>query len=264
MRFLKPTRLRLYSQIFFFALFLLLLLRTEFRGSLSSSAHEIRLPYPVGLFFRLDPLVAISNALASHALYKGLLVSLIILIPTLLFRALLLRMDLPAGLHSPFLRKLEIGAQARQATDGSNRYKRWQNTKYYLLAAVLVAAALGTGIVGWLDPFSFLVRSLGLSILPATNYGLQAFLSATGTKSVGNCAANWSGTALRSGRDAAQFQAALFPPRRLAGRALHLHHCAEFSNHAVLVPRHLSAGSAAGADLPLVGAGAGERIREMQ
>ena len=45
-----------------------------------------------------------------------------------------------------------------------------------LLAAVLVAAALGTDIVGWLDPFSFLVRSLGLSILPGTNYGLQAFL----------------------------------------------------------------------------------------
>jgi polyferredoxin len=85
MRFLKPTRLRLYSQIFFFALFVLLLLRTEFRGSLNSSASEIRLPYPVGMFFRLDPLVAISNALSSHALYKGLLVSLFILIPTLFF-----------------------------------------------------------------------------------------------------------------------------------------------------------------------------------
>ena len=67
MRFLKPTRLRLYSQIFFFALFVLLLLRTEFRGSLNSSASEIRLPYPVGMFFRLDPLVAISNALSSSA-----------------------------------------------------------------------------------------------------------------------------------------------------------------------------------------------------
>ena len=85
MRFLKPTRLRLYSQIFCFALFLLLLFRTEFRGALSSSAQDIRLPYPVGLFFRLDPLVAISNALASHALYKGLLVSVVVLIPTLFF-----------------------------------------------------------------------------------------------------------------------------------------------------------------------------------
>jgi len=56
----------------------------------------------------------------------------------------------------------------------SNRYKRWQTAKYYLLIAGLVAALLGSGIVGWLDPFSLLVRSLGLSFLPATNYALQA------------------------------------------------------------------------------------------
>jgi hypothetical protein len=41
----------------------------------------------------------------------------------------------------------------------------------------VVAALMGTGIVGWMDPFSFLVRSLGLSIVPATNYGLRAALS---------------------------------------------------------------------------------------
>jgi hypothetical protein len=37
---------------------------------------------------------------------------------------------------------------------------------------------LGTGVVGWLDPFSLLVRSVGLSVLPATNYALQAGLGA--------------------------------------------------------------------------------------
>jgi hypothetical protein len=60
----------------------------------------------------------------------------------------------------------------------SNRYKRWQTTEYYILAAALIAALLGTGIVGWLDPFSFLVRSIGLSVMPVTNYGLQAALGA--------------------------------------------------------------------------------------
>ena len=53
-------------------------------------------------------------------------------------------------------------------------YKR--QTKYYLLIASLVAAVFGTGIVGWLDPFSLLVRSVGLSILPATNHALRASL----------------------------------------------------------------------------------------
>ena len=158
MRFLKPTRLRLYSQIVFFALFLLLLLRTEFRGSLSSSAQEIRLSYPVGLFFRLDPLVAISNALASHALYKGLLVSLLILIPTLFFGRFFCGWICPLGSIHHFFGSLKSERKRGKQWVDSNRYKRWQNTKYYLLAAVLVAAALGSGVVGWLDPFSFLVR----------------------------------------------------------------------------------------------------------
>ena len=176
MRFLKPTRLRLYSQIFFFALFLLLLLRTEFRGSLNSSASEIRLPYPVGMFFRLDPLVAIGNALSSHALYKGLLLSFFILIPTLFFGRFFCGWICPLGSIHHFFGSLKSERKRGKQLLESNRYKRWQNTKYYLLATVLVAAALGSGIVGWFDPFSFLVRSLGLSILPSTNYGLQAFL----------------------------------------------------------------------------------------
>ena len=80
LHFPKPTKLPTLSQIVFFFLVLSLLLRTEFRGSLTVSASEIRLPYPVSLFFQFDPLVAISNALPSRALYRGLLWSLVVLI----------------------------------------------------------------------------------------------------------------------------------------------------------------------------------------
>ncbi len=176
MRFLRPTRLRLYSQIFFFALFLFLLLRTEFRGSLTSSAREIRLPYPVGLFFQLDPLVSIANALAGHALYKGLLLSLVILIPTLFLGRFFCGWICPMGSIHHFFGNWKSEKKRGKQLLESNRYKRWQNVKYYLLFALLIGALLGTGLVGWLDPFSLLVRSMGLSILPATNYGLQASL----------------------------------------------------------------------------------------
>ena len=178
MAHLKPTRLRWLSQVIFFLLFVFLLLRTEFRGSLHASASEIRLPYPVNLFFRLDPLVALSNALASRALYRGLLWSLLILIPTMILGRFFCGWICPLGsIHHFFSSWKSERKRGRQLIE-SNRYKRWQTTKYYLLIACLVAAVLGTGIVGWLDPFSFLVRSLGLSILPATNYGLRAFLGA--------------------------------------------------------------------------------------
>jgi polyferredoxin len=175
---LKPTRLRCLSQIIFFLLFLFLLLRTEFRGSLHAFAGDLRLPYPVNLFFRLDPLVALSNALASRALYHGLLLSLLILIPTIFLGRFFCGWICPLGSIHHFFSGLKSERKRGKQLVESNRYKPWQSTKYYLLVAGLVAALVGSGIVGWLDPFSLLVRSLGLSILPATNYGVSAVLRA--------------------------------------------------------------------------------------
>jgi polyferredoxin len=166
--------LRLYSQIFFFALFLFLLLRTEFHGSLRNSASDIRIPYPVGLFFQLDPLIALSNALASHSLYRALLWCLLILIPTMFVGRFFCGWICPLGSIHHFFSSLKSERKRGKQLLESNRYQRWQTTKYYTLAAVLIAALLGTGVVGWLDPFSLLVRSVGLSVLPATNYALQA------------------------------------------------------------------------------------------
>ncbi len=164
------------SQVVFFLLFLFLLLRTEFRGSLTSSTSEIHLPYPVSLFFQLDPLVALSNALSSHALYRGLLWSLVVLIPTMFLGRFFCGWICPLGSIHHFFSSLKSERKRGKQLLESNRYKRWQTTKYYLLIVSLVAALFGTGIVGWLDPFSFLVRSVGLSVLPATNYGLRATL----------------------------------------------------------------------------------------
>jgi len=174
--FERPVRLRLCSQISFFLLFLFLLIRTEFRGSIATSGTDILLPYPVGLFFRLDPLVSLANALTGHGLYQGLLVSLVILIPTMFLGRFFCGWICPLGSIHHFLGGLKSERKRGKQLLESNRYKRWQTTKYYLLIAVLISALLGTGVVGWLDPFSFLVRSLGLSVLPTTNYAFQASL----------------------------------------------------------------------------------------
>lgn len=188
---LKPTMLRCLSQTLFFSFFVFLLLRTEFRGSLRSAGREIHLPYPVQLFFRLDPLIAMSNALASRALYRGLLWSLVVVIPTLLLGRFFCGWICPLGsIHHFFSSRTSERKRGMQLIE-SNRYKRWQTTKYYLLFAALMAALCGSGIVGWLDPFSFLVRSLGLSILPGTNYALDGGLriighSRWGSGSLGN------------------------------------------------------------------------------
>lgn len=180
MHFPKPTKLRAWTQVAFFLLFLFLLLRTEFRGSFAASHGEIRLPYPVWLFFRLDPLVAVSNALSARALYRGLLWSLLVLIPTMFLGRFFCGWICPLGSIHHFFSSMKSERKRGKQLLESNRYKRWQTTKYYVLIACLVAAAFGTGLVGWLDPFSFLVRSVGLSVLPTTDYSLRAFLHLLG------------------------------------------------------------------------------------
>ena len=132
---LKPTRWRWLSQVIFFSLFAFLLLRTEFRGSLHAGGSEIRIPYPVSLFFQFDPLVALSNALSSHALYRGLFWSLIVLIPTMLIGRFFCGWICPLGSIHHFFSSLKSERKRGKQLLESNRYKRWQTTKYYILAA---------------------------------------------------------------------------------------------------------------------------------
>ena len=73
---------RRVSQILFLLLFLVLLAFTSLRG-VPGATSNIHLAAPVRLFFEWDPLVAAANAIATHALYRGLLWSLVILLPTL-------------------------------------------------------------------------------------------------------------------------------------------------------------------------------------
>ena len=171
---MKLAKARRISQIVFLALFLCLLFQTEFRGSFHTVHGDPRLPYPVRWFLELDPLIALGSALASHALYQGLLWSLAILIPTLFLGRFFCGWICPLGtLHhwiSGFRSKSKLGLRRIE----SNRYQRWQELKYYLLAALLVAALLGSGIYGLLDPISLLVRSLAISVLPAMNYAVNA------------------------------------------------------------------------------------------
>ena len=170
------TRLRRWSQTGFLALFLVLLSRTDFRGTFRRAGADLRLPEPVNLFFRFDPLAAFSNALATGTLYRGLLWSLVIIVPTLVLGRFFCGWICPMGTLNHYFSTLKSESKRGKQLIDSNHYKSWQTTKYYLLIAVLLASFFGSGIVGWLDPFSFLTRSFGLSFIPAANYAISAAL----------------------------------------------------------------------------------------
>ena len=76
--------LRRASQIVFFAIFFWLILKTNFQPHFDSSGTgDIHLPYPVSIALEFDPLAALGTLLSSGTVYKGLLWSLVILIPTI-------------------------------------------------------------------------------------------------------------------------------------------------------------------------------------
>jgi polyferredoxin len=166
-------QLRRISQIFFLLIFLALLIFTSMRPA-SASSGDIHMRAPVRMFFVLDPLVAISNALATHALYRGLAYSLLILLPTLFLGRFFCGWICPMGTLQHFVGSMRSEAKLGKQRIDSNRYKRWQTVKYVVLIAGFVAACFGSMAIGTLDPFSLLVRSLGLALLPAFNFAARA------------------------------------------------------------------------------------------
>jgi len=173
---LTLPRLRRLSQTLFLGLFLVLLWRTGLRGSVQPGAADFHLPPAVRAFLETDPLIAIANALAAHALYRGLLWSLAILIPTLFLGRFFCGWICPLGTLNHLVSNIRSEKKSGRQLIASNRYKRWQGFKYYLLFALLAAAFLGSAVVGIFDPIALTLRSFALSILPAWNYALNALV----------------------------------------------------------------------------------------
>ena len=176
MRNATLRRLRLASQIFFFALFVFLLIRTEFPGAIRSAALDVRIPWPVGWFLEADPLVALATALSTGTLYRNLLWALPFLLLAILVGRAFCGWMCPLGSLHHFVSSLKSDAKRGAKLIESNRYKRWQAAKYHVLAAVLVMALFGSVAGLLLDPLSFLVRSMSTAVLPALNAAIRAGL----------------------------------------------------------------------------------------
>ena len=155
---------RRISQAVFFAVFLFLLVMTEYKGTDVIS-------YPVKVFFDLDPLVALSTFLAAHSVPKALLWSLVVVGLTVVLGRFFCAWVCPLGTLNHLL-----GLSRRRAAEKirRNRYDNRQAWKYLLVIFLLAASALGLQLVGFFDPFSVLIRSFGLVVSPMLNYLARA------------------------------------------------------------------------------------------
>ncbi len=178
--------IRRVSQVLFFLVFLWLILKTNFEVSFNpANASEIMLPYPVSIALQFDPLTALMTLLATGTLYKGLLWSLVILIPTVFLGRFFCGWVCPMGSVNHWISEIPSERVRRKGIGKieSNRYKKYQRIKYYTLFFLLGAAFLGSLQVGLLDPLPLLARSLGTVVLPTLHTTVDGLFGAV--KSLG-------------------------------------------------------------------------------
>ena len=158
---LKLRNVRRVAQVFFFSLFLFFVFVTDLRYLKG---------YPVSLFLELDPLVSFATAITTHTVYMGLMWSLLLILPTLLFGRIFCNWICPYGILHHFTGWLlgKRRAEERERIE-SNRYKKLYSLKYVILIAMIAAAVGGTLQIGWLDPICLFHRSMSTVILPMLN-----------------------------------------------------------------------------------------------
>jgi len=154
--------LRRGYQVFFLLLFLFLVVMTCARWIGG---------YPIEWFLAVDPLIALSTALATHSLHYHLLWAIPLILITLVFGRAFCGWMCPMGaMHQG------IGWLARprkkRARMLSNRVRSVQKIKYVVLAVMLGMAAAGSVQIGLLDPIASTWRGISVAFVPAvTNQG---------------------------------------------------------------------------------------------
>jgi polyferredoxin/Pyruvate/2-oxoacid:ferredoxin oxidoreductase delta subunit len=153
-------KLRRLTQGLFLLFFLFLFIQTESRGADT-------LGYPVRLFLDFDPLIFLTTILSAHAAAKAFYFSLITIVVTLVFGRVFCGWACPLGTLN------NIVGSIREKSP-NDLYVKGYRIKYYVLIAVLASALFTLQAVGFMDPLSFLIRSLSVSVYPLFNYGLRS------------------------------------------------------------------------------------------
>lgn len=153
--------LRQLSQVLSFALFIYLFAQAVYLG---------RSPIASDLFYRLDPLIAVTAMLAGRTIKAGLLYACINILASLLLGRVWCGWICPFGSILEWISPKSHKHQVKPI---------WRIAKYLLLVVLITAAALGNQSLAFFDPISILTRSMTTAIWPMLRfivYGLESFL----------------------------------------------------------------------------------------
>ena len=143
---------------------------------LQTAYHPInRTGGPVALFFELDPLVLAATWLAGAPVPLTLLFSLGTLGVSIFFGRWFCGWVCPLGTLHQMMTHVRGGSTASRLNRAV--YSPRQRWKYLVLIGLLAGTLTGLNLIGWVDPFSLLYRSLATAIFPAFNLGSHALFA---------------------------------------------------------------------------------------
>jgi polyferredoxin len=152
-------RLRQGAQIAFLALFVYLLLE----------AYQGRVAHPwTDLFFRLNPLAALTAMISARAWIPRLGLALLTVVLTMVLGRVWCGWVCPMGTVLEWIR---FGRARQRDVPLSSR---WRTVKYVLLALILAAALFGNLTLMILDPIAILTRTATTAVLPPLNYAITS------------------------------------------------------------------------------------------
>jgi len=155
MKRLQPSRI---SQYLFLALFVVLFVQTDYRGSDTINAA-------VNSFFRADPLLLLSHLLAVKQWTWLLLPALLMVVATLLLGRFF------CGWICPLGTLLDL-VTVQITKTGPLRWLRGR-LKYWLLLPMLVSSLFGLNLAGLLDPIALLLRALSFFFYPLFGFAFR-------------------------------------------------------------------------------------------
>lgn len=156
---------RVITQVFSVLLFLFFFIKTDYTGSDT-------IEYAVNILFRIDPLLAFCTMLAGRTIIALLAPALIIVILSLFFGRFFCGWLCPMGGLLDFWRTIW-----RIKKGGSKTI--FPRFPLVLLLLLVICALFGVPLVGYVDPFSILVRGLVQAVYPAINFVSDSFFTYT-------------------------------------------------------------------------------------
>lgn len=165
-RYFRLRVARICSQTFFLGLFLFLFIKTDYTGSDS-------IEYAVNILFRIDPLLALCTMLAGKVIIGLMAPALITLLVSIVFGRSFCGWFCPAGTMLDVAHPL-LGHGKRR-----NKPTRFPRLAMIILLFLVISSTLNFPLVGYLDPFSIVVRAFTQSLYPAFNDLAVSFFSFT-------------------------------------------------------------------------------------